>query len=57
MRILLISAVLVLVILFQGCTLHFKGKDIEFDAERQRVKNNVTYELEAMAFLHGEAAQ
>lgn len=36
-----------------GCTIHFKGKDVEFTAERQRVQNNDTYELEKIELLRG----
>lgn len=34
-----------------GCTIHFKASEVEFDAERQRVDQNHTYELEKVDFL------
>lgn len=49
-RIILLIAVLVCL---SGCTIHFKGKDVEFTAERQRVQNNDTYELEKIELLRG----
>ncbi|NVM23404.1 MAG: hypothetical protein HWN68_16670 [Desulfobacterales bacterium] len=42
---------IIFVILLSGCTLHFKGKDIELDAERQRVQNNRTFKLDHVDLL------
>lgn len=39
---------LTLTLALGSCTLHFKATDLEIDAERQRVKNNTTYELESI---------
>lgn len=47
----LIIAGLFLLLFCAGCTIHFKGKDIEFDAERQRVNHNETYNLEKIVVL------
>lgn len=51
--------ILVVVILAccSGCTIHFKGEKVEFDAERQRVQENATYQLEKIAVFHGGFAQ
>lgn len=49
--------VIVVLLCLSGCTFHFKATDLEIDAERQRVENNVTYELEKVSFLHGEAGK
>lgn len=43
--------IIVVCLLLSGCTLHFKGKDIEFDAERQRVQDNSTFELTDIVLL------
>lgn len=45
--------VLVVLVCLSGCTIHFKGEKIEFDAERQRIQENATYELEAIALFDG----
>lgn len=34
-----------LLMLSNGCTLHFKASEIELESERQRVKANTTYHL------------
>lgn len=47
--------VLVVMICFSGCTLHFKATDLELDAERQRVKTNDTYDLVKVTAFHGKA--
>lgn len=49
----LLCAALLIVILIQGCTLHFKATDLEFDAERQRVESNHTYNLRKVVLLDG----
>lgn len=51
---LLALLVLAVVIGCQGCTIHFKGKDVEFDAERQRVQSNRTYKLEKVTLFRVE---
>ncbi len=43
----------VLVVLLSSCTIHFKGKDIELDVERQRVDSNHTYQLEKICLFDG----
>lgn len=45
--------VMVLLACLSGCTIHFKASEVEFDAERQRVDNNHTYELEKVDFFRG----
>jgi len=51
----LLILVIVILACCSGCTIHFKGEKVEFDAERQRVQNNTTYELEKIALFHGKA--
>lgn len=53
-RVFTISAVLVLLLLFQGCTIHFKGESVEFDAEHEGVVSNHTYELEKVDIFSGQ---
>lgn len=57
MRAKILSAALLVVILLQGCTLHFKATDVELDTEAQQSQNNVTYELYSASLLHGEDRQ
>lgn len=45
--------IVVLCFCLGGCTIHFKASEVEFDAERQRVKSNQTYELEKVDLLRG----
>jgi len=45
--------VLVVLAVCSGCTIHFKGKDVELDVERQRVEHNQTFELEKVSLFHG----
>ncbi len=54
---LITCAALVVIILAQGCTIHFKSKETELDVERQRVKKNTKYELEKIVLLDGEAGK
>lgn len=49
----LVSAVLLFVILSQGCTLHFKAEKLEVESERQRVMSNKTYNLEKIELFDG----
>lgn len=42
---------LICLILLGGCTLHFKGEKLEFDADRQRVQVNKTFELASVNLL------
>ncbi len=37
------------ILLSQGCTIHFKGKDVELDAVA-----NATYELQSVGLLDGK---
>ena len=52
-RVMLFCVLLVAVFWVVGCTFHFKGKEIEIDSERQRVRVNETYELIAMGLFDG----
>lgn len=36
-----------------GCSIHFKGTDVELDAETTRAEKNATFELERVAFFDG----
>lgn len=49
--------VMVVCAVLGGCTLHFKAKELELDAERQRIQNNVTYELQSAGLFDGEDRQ
>lgn len=51
----LVRTILLIVVLacLSGCTIHFKGKEIELDVERQRVQNNDSYELEKIELFRG----
>jgi hypothetical protein len=40
-----------------GCVLHFKGENLEIDAERQRLQRDVEYRLYGMEFAHGFDSQ
>lgn len=47
--------VIVMSACLSGCTIHFKATDVELDAERQRVQRNVTYEIEKVDLVYGQA--
>ena len=49
----LVKRILIIAMCFwlSGCSLHFKGEKIELDAERQRVQQNQSYDLAAVAVL------
>jgi len=47
----ILSAALLVVILLQGCTLHFKATDVELDTEARASKENQSYELVAVSLL------
>ena len=49
-----LCAALAFLLILQGCTVHFKATDVELDAERQRIQDNVTYELEKVVVFGGE---
>lgn len=53
MRAILLCAALLVVILLQGCTLHFKATDVELDTEAHGSQENTKYELVAVSLLDG----
>lgn len=48
-----LSVIAFIALFISGCTLHFKGKDVELKTERQRVESNQAYELARADILNG----
>lgn len=48
----ILSAALLVVILLQGCTLHFKATDVELDTEARDQQSNKSYDLAAVSLFH-----
>lgn len=54
MRTILLTILLIwLFTALSGCTIHFKAKELELDADRQRIEVNHTYELEKVVLFDG----
>lgn len=51
--VLLAVAILLLVVMFAGCTLHLKATDVEIDSEAVKNQQEVYYELVAVGLFDG----